>query len=163
MLNIHEYATGVASFRSDKYPLVHEPSQSILGNTFVMCAADLSYFFTLLPHYLREFGVNGNIESVNDSSDMNGISLTEYEHEVAFLMTMNWSYKQIAQFMDKYRPRTLPRTPDTIYKCRDRVRDKLDCEPWELRDKLIEMGLHRKMPRSFFDRLIRFGNIPIPL
>jgi hypothetical protein len=160
MLNIHNYSTGLEALISYKFPLIHQPSQSILGIVGIAHKIDLSCFFNLIPNYISEFGVCGNLENVHGTLKIGNINLTEYEHEVCFLLTtMNLSYKQIAYFMNKYRPTAIQRTADTIYKCRDRVCEKLDCEPRHFQDRLIGMNLHNKIPSSFFNRLI--GNRPL--
>jgi hypothetical protein len=160
MLNIHEYATGLESFVSYKTLIIHQPSQSILGTAGVAHKIDLSDFFKLIPNYISEFGVCGNIENVYGTLKIGNINLTEYEHETCFLlMTMNMSYKHVASFMNKYRPTAIPRTADTIYKCRDRVCEKLDCEPKHFQDKLMEINVDKKIPSSFLHRLI--GNRPL--
>jgi hypothetical protein len=158
MVVIHEYASGLESFFSRKRALKHGPSKSILGVVSIAYKVDLSYFFNLLPNYFRNFGANCNIESADSTLEIDGISLTEYEHEVVFLMIAGWSYKHIAYFMNKYRP---PAKPSAIYKCRDRICAKFDCEASELMEILIGRGFHRKMPSSFFHRFIGLGNTPI--
>jgi hypothetical protein len=159
MLNIHEYATGLESFISQKRLIIHEPSQSILGTVAIANKIDLADFFNLIPNYVSEFGIQGNLENVCGTLKIGNISLTEYEHEVGFLMTVGWSAKQISHFMNKYRPTAIQRTADTIYKCRDRVCMKLNCEPKHFEDRLIGIGLNKKIPSSFLQRLI--GNRPL--
>jgi hypothetical protein len=159
LLNINQYSTGIKALLTEKHPLVHKPSQSILGIIFLSNQVDLSHFFTLMPNYILDFGIHGNIQSVSEKLVIGKTHLTEYEHEVAFLMVINWHPKQIANFMNKYRPSDNPITLDTIYKCRDKISHKFYCEPKNLREKLIEMSLHRKIPSSFFNRLI--GNTAV--
>jgi hypothetical protein len=152
-LTIGKYATGIESFISYKYPLKHEPSQSMLGITCTAYKIDVSDFLTVLPNYLFEFG-GGSIQNIDKPLKIGDIHLTEYEHVVGFLMILNWSYKQIANFMNKYRPLVRPRTIDTIYKCRNRICYKFKCVSSQLRNILIEIGIHRKIPSSLFTQLI---------
>jgi hypothetical protein len=160
MLNIHEYATGLQSFISHKRLITHKPSQSILGILAVAQKIDLSDFFKLIPNYISDFGLCGNLENVYGTLKIGNIQLTEYEHEVCFLLLiMNLSYKEVSYFMNKYRPAAMPRTADTIYKCRDRVCEKLDCEPRHFEERLIGIEIHKKVPSSFLHRLI--GNRPL--
>jgi len=154
LLNINQYSAGIQALLTEKYPITHQPSQSILGIIFLSTQIDLSNFFTLMPNYILEFGINANIQNTGGMLTIGDVYLTEYEHEVCFLMAMNWSFKQIAHFMNKYRPVATQRTADTMYKCRDRICYKFNCDSSQIRDKLIESGLHRKMPRAFFKRLI---------
>jgi hypothetical protein len=154
LLNINQYSTGIKALITEKYPLKHTPSRSILGIMFLSTEVDISQIFTFMPDYMLEFGVNGNIQNISGPLKIGNIRLTDYEHEVAFLMTMNWSFKHITDFINKYRPTATPRLTDTIYKCRDRVCLKLDCEAYNIRDKLIELGIHKKMPSSLFKILI---------
>jgi hypothetical protein len=154
LLNINQYSTGIQALLTEKYPITHKPSQSILGITFLSNQVDLSHFFTLMPNYIFEFGIHGNIQNVSETLTIDKTHLTEYEHEVAFLMVMSWHAKQIAHFMNKHRPSASPRTMDTIYKCRDRISHKFYCDPKNIREKLIAIDLHRKIPSSFFNRLL---------
>jgi hypothetical protein len=154
LLNINQYSTGIKALLTEKYPLIHKPSQSILGIIFLSNQVDLSHFFTLMPNYILDFGIHGNIQNVSETLIIGKTHLTEYEHEVAFLRVMNWHPKQITHFMNQYRPSASPRTMDAIYKCLDIISHKFYCDPKNIREKLIEIGLHRKIPSSFFDRLI---------
>jgi hypothetical protein len=159
ILNVHEYGVGTNALVFDKYLMKHHPSQSILGIIYAAHKIEISNFFTVMPNYVLEFGIGCSIESVTGTLDAGSVKLTEYEHEICFLMTMNWDSKQISCFMNKYRPTSSVRGPDTIYKCRNRICDKLNCNPSELRELLVGIGIHRKMPSSFFNRLI--GSMPL--
>jgi hypothetical protein len=159
ILNVHEYGGGTDALVFDKYVMKHHPSQSILGIIYAAHKIEISNFLTLIPNYILEFGVGCSIENITGTLSVGSAKLTEYEHEVCFLMTMNWDFKQISCFMNKYRPTSSMRGPDTIYKCRNRICNKLDCNPSHLREVLVGIGIHRKMPSSFFNRLI--GSMPL--
>ncbi len=158
ILDIYEYHDGLMSFLVSKSVLKHDASQSILGVTLEAMEVRLTDFIGLMPNYFTEFGQSASINKGDRVLQLEDVRLTEYEHEVCFLLTLNWNYKQIANFMNKYRP--LPggdRVADTIYKCVNRIRDKLnitDCNDIRFREMLIHFGVHQKMPPSFFNRLI---------
>jgi hypothetical protein len=153
ILSVSEYATGMKSLLVTKYLLGHAPSKSILGIIYSANEIDLSYFFTALPNYLYEFG-GGSIQNINEALKIGDIHLTTYEHEVGFLIAMNWDPEHIASFMNKHQPHSIPQTTDIIDECQDIICQKLNCKPAHLRDKLIDISLHKKMPDSFFHQLI---------
>jgi len=156
-LNVHEYDDGTKALVFRKSMIKHLPSRSILGLMYDAHEIDIKNFFSLIPNYAMEFGVGCSIENAGNDLSIEGVKLTEYEHEICFLLIMNWDFKQIASFMDKYRPRPIARTADTIYKCRNRICEKLNMSNFSasnFRDTLIAAGLHRKLPGLFFNRLI---------
>jgi hypothetical protein len=160
VLAVHEYATGLDALVFNLYPLKHDPSQSVLGVIYAAHKIELSNFLTMIPNYFLEFGSGGSIEKTDGALKIGDAEFTEYEHEVGFLLTMNWSFKKIASYMNQHRPLSQARTADTIYKCRDRMCLKLNCSSAILRDTLIGVvGMHRKMPHSFYNRLI--GSRPL--
>jgi len=163
VLNVHEYADGVKARIFRKHLLKHHASSSILGTIYLGHAIEIANFFNLIPNYIIEFGVGCSLESIEGGLEIDSMQLlTEYEHEVCFLLIMNWNLKQIAGFMNKYRPSPTERSADTISKCGNRIGEKLGIPGTHLRglrEKLIHLGVHRKMPRSFFNRLI--GSRPL--
>ncbi|MCK4120527.1 helix-turn-helix transcriptional regulator [Ralstonia nicotianae] len=158
-LNVHEYSNGIDAFVFEKILLKHIDSRSILGVIYSAHRIEISSFLNLVPNYIIEFGVGGSIGNASQSFTVGKERLTDYEHEVCFLLAMNWDFKQISHFMDKHRPISGKRSADTIYKCRNRICEKLDCHPSHFRDMLVAIGIHQKMPTSFFRRLI--GSRPL--
>ncbi len=108
-----------------------------------------------------EFG-GGSIEAANGGVFMDNIHFSEYEHEICFLLVMAWESNQIADFLNKYRPKEPKRTADTIYKSKNRLCEKLNLPSGDmkkLKEKLISIGMHRRMPQAFFSRMV--GSSPI--
>ena len=162
LLEVMDYAVGMKAFACDKHILKHHASQSILGIIYAASEIKIGNFFAIIPNYFNEFGVGCSIQDVGGSLSIDGVTLTEYEHEICFLLILNWNYNQIASFMNKHRPSVDTRVADTIYKCRNRVCEKLgipDYTTSQFKEKLVEMGIHRKMPQSFFQRLV--GSTPL--
>lgn len=156
-LNIHEYGNGTKALVFNKSKIKHHPSSSILGLIYDAYEIDIKNLFMLLPNYAMEFGKACSIECTSSELKVENVKLTEYEHEVCFLLIMNWSFSQIASFMNKYRPTAKSRSADTIYKCKNRICEKLNIPPSDssgLRDMLVDAGLHKRMPKLFFGRLI---------
>lgn len=156
-LNVLQWSDGIKARVIDKFVLKHHESKSILGTIYSSREIEIANFFTLIPNYFLEFGTGCSMERVRGDVPVGNTKLTEYEQEICFLLILNWSYKQISDFLNKYRPQPTERTADTIYKCRNRICEKLGmagCSSSRLRDMLIGMGMHRKMPHSFFDRLV---------
>jgi len=162
ILNVHEYSDGIRARIFHKNIMKHHPSRSILGTIYSAHEIKIANFFSLIPNYVIEFGIGCSIENFDGELRIGSEKLTEYEHEVCFLLIMNWGFKQIACFMNKHRPTHRERVADTISKCRNRICEKL-CMPNDslpnLREMLISMGIHRKMPSSFFNRLV--GSRPL--
>jgi hypothetical protein len=158
VLNVHEYADGLKARIFQKHILKHRRSRSILGTIYVGQDVEVTDFFNLIPNYVLEFGAGCSLEQIEGALRVGAnTTLTEYEHEVCFLLIMNWSLRQIANFMNKYRPTSNQRSADTISKCSKRIGEKLgiaDAGLHTLREHLISSGIHRKMPGAFFGRLI---------
>ncbi|KVD87327.1 hypothetical protein WS62_18085 [Burkholderia sp. ABCPW 14] len=154
ILNIHEYTHGIDALIFEKYLVKHVASESVLGIIYSAHRVEISAFMALIPNYVHEFGVGCSIENASRTIAVGGTTLTNYEHEVCFLLAMNWDFKQIADFMNKHRPISRTRSSDAIYKCRNRICEKLACHPVHLREMLVGMGIHQKMPTSFFQRVI---------
>jgi len=159
VLNIHEYSHGVDALLFEKYLLKHPATKSTLGTIYTARKFEVSRFISFLPDYLAEFGICCSVAGAGQTLAAGDIKLTAYEHEICFLLAMNWDPTQIAEFMNKHRPISKPRNRDAIYKCRNRICDKFRCRPNNLREILISLGVHRKMPASFFCHLI--GSRPL--
>ncbi len=157
ILDLIHYCCGRKLLLTSKSLLKHDESQSKLGVRCLSMEVKFSDFLSLLPNYYAEFGPGGSITRETESIALENAKLTPYEHEVCFLLTLNWSHKQIAEFMNKYRPTSAPRVADTIHKCINRIHEKLNiqhCYDDSFRELLVHLGVHKRMPQAFFDRLI---------
>lgn len=159
ILRIYHFADGLSARIFTKSLLKHRSSQSVLGvvyHAYTICIDD---FLGIVPNYIMEFGVACSIEP-RIISPGDGLSkLTEYEHEICFLLLLNWDFGDIADFMNTFRPRPgkSPRVADSIIKSKNRICEKMGLPTVRLaglRDTLIAAGMQKKMPRSFFRRLI---------
>ena len=156
-LCVHEYADGLKARLFDKYPLKHHASQSILGLIYTAQEINISQFLALVPNYLTEFGMGCELEGVHRHLVLGDVTLTDYEHEICFLLTLNWSNQQIADFLNQHRPAAHIRGPERIDKYRERICRKLKLalrSDDDLRVCLIHMGVHKKIPKLFFSRLV---------
>ena len=157
VLNIHKYSDGLKARIFKKYTLNHVPSQSILGIVYVGHNLELENVLKIIPNYLIRFGITGSKEFNDGDITVNKIKLTDYEQEICFLFLLNWEFKQIADFMNSFRPLTLPRTADTIIKKKNYLCAKFNLDSSRLKDLqdfLVSVGFHNKMPVSFYDRII---------
>ncbi|NHR03804.1 hypothetical protein HA052_01220 [Chromobacterium haemolyticum] len=157
ILNVHEYGDGLKARVFSKHLLKHEATRSILGTIYYAHEIEIANFINLMPNYILEFGAGCSIEQVQGELKLLDVELTEYEQEVCFLMLLNWDFKQIADFMNKYRPKPKTRVADSIIKSKNYICEKLGLPTQrraELCDALIAAGMHRKMPTSLFSRLI---------
>ncbi|GGY10557.1 hypothetical protein [Paludibacterium paludis] len=164
MLNVHHYGDGLHARVFSKHLLKHFDSNSVLGTIYHGYEIQIANFLSLMPNYILEFGGGCSIEQVEGSLDIDSVTLTEYEQEICFLLLLNWDFGQIAAFMNKYRPKThgKARVADSIIKSKNRICEKIglpSATVSALRDALIGLGVHRKMPQSLFKRLI--GSKPI--
>ncbi|MEB0137700.1 MULTISPECIES: hypothetical protein [unclassified Undibacterium] len=156
-LDIFEHVDGIKALVFNKHMIKHHPSESILGLMYDAYEIDIKIIYSLIPNYAIEFERGFCIENADDTFQVGNVKLTEYEREICFLLIMNWNFKQIACFMDKHRPKSSIRTADTIYKCRNRICEKLhisNCSASQFKNLLVGAGLHKKMPKLFFHRLI---------
>lgn len=157
VLNIHEYGIGIRALVFDKQIMKHQPSRSILGTIYRAREIEIANFFALLPNYAREFGIGCSVENCSGELNIDNVRLSDYEHEVCFLLIMNWDCRQIADFLNKHRPGVTARSADTIYKCKNRICNKLgiaNCSSANLREMLVSIGAHRKMPKLFFSQIL---------
>lgn len=153
VLNVHEYSDGLKALVFDKFTLEHRASRAILGTIYSARRVDLSRFFTTLPTYTFEFGLGCSIECTDSDSVAADIALTDHEHEVAFLFAMNWPVEQIAQFMRSHTPLPDTRVLETLAALAEKFGEGAFAAA-SLREKLIDLRVHQKMPRALFDRLI---------
>lgn len=153
VLNVHQYSNGLKALIFDKFVLKHRPSRSILGTIYSAREIELSRFFTTLPTYTFEFGIGCSIESTGPDAITGDVALTEVEHEVAFLLTMNWNAEQIAQFMGAQGVAL----GSSIVQMTRIIAAKLGDESIgaaSLREKLIALHVHQKMPSALFRHLM---------
>lgn len=158
ILNIHNYSDGTRARIFKKFMLKHDPSKSILGTIYSGYDVDLIDILNIMPNYITQFGKTGSIETINDKTQvLNDITLTEYEQEICFLLLLNWNCKQIAEFMNFYRPIAQERTIDTILKKKNYICNKLHLRSTNLSDLqefLVSINFHKKIPISFLSFVI---------
>jgi hypothetical protein len=160
MLNIHKYSTGLGALISVKEPIIHRPSQSILGIKGTAYKINISSLCSWLPNAILENSVVGNFENVTKELITDDFSLTEGEHEIAFLMIMQQDAEYIARFLNAHRESSIPINSRDVSKCLDELCQRFSCNNVaQLREKFISIGFHRKIPDSFFNKLL--GNKPI--
>jgi hypothetical protein len=157
-LNVHHYSDGVKARIFKKYILSHKPSESILGTIYSGYDIELKDVLKILPIYITRFGPNNSIQSINNNDVLiDQVKLTNYEQELCFLFLLNWEFKQIADFMNKFRPNHTDRTADTVIKKKNYICEKLNLKSnrmKDLQDFLISIGFHNKMPVSFYNQVI---------
>jgi hypothetical protein len=153
-LDLLEYSDGLKALVFDKFVMKHHASKSILGVIYSAYEVDMRNFFALLPNFTREFGLGCSIERADDELMLADKKLTTHEHEMCFLLAMNWSPEQISNFMNTRS--TTHAHPDVATTLRD-IGENLGTSSAgtsALRERLIELGAHQKMPRSFFNHII---------
>jgi hypothetical protein len=163
ILNIHNYSDGTKARIFKKYMLKHEQSESILGTIYAGYDVNLTDVLNIIPNYIIRFGATGSIEAINNNTKIvNNTTLTNYEQEICFLLLLNWSFKQIADFMNFFRPIKTQRTMDTIIKKKNYICQKLGLASTilsNLQEFLVSINFHNKMPASFFKIVI--GSNPL--
>ncbi|RTL13155.1 MAG: hypothetical protein EKK54_01295 [Neisseriaceae bacterium] len=158
ILNIHNYGDGTKARIFKKFLLKHDDSQSILGTIYSGQDIDLTDVLNIMPNYITQFGKTGNIKVINKNDNLlNDITLTEYEQEICFLFLLNWNFKQIANFMNYYRPIPQQRTIDTIIKKKNYICNKFRLNSTlltDLQEFLVSINFHNKIPLSFLGFIV---------
>ncbi len=160
VLNVHQYADGLHARVFTKHLLKHPPSRSVLGVIYSAREMKVDDVLGILPNYITEFAVAGcSLEKTPGGYLKGEVKLTEYEQEICFFILLKWSFGQIAEFMNKYRPALdgKIRVADSIIKGKNRICAKMNLPTnrvGDLREALVVLGIHRKIPGSLFDRLI---------
>lgn len=135
--------------------LVHKETNAILGTLYSGHNVEVKNFLNIIPNYVIQFGSLGSLESSNKIN--NNLGLNHYEQEICFLLLLNWDFKQIAAFMNEFRPEVTTRTADTIIKKRNYICRKLLIDSHrtsDLCEYLVSIGFHNKIPESFYNRII---------
>ena len=153
LINIHEYSDGLKALVFNKFALKYRPARSILGTIYSAYEIDISRFFTMLPNYTFEFGVGCSIERADSRAIEGEPPLTEYEYEIAFLLAMKWSLGQISSFMNEYPPSADASVLGRIRAIGEKLGGGFRGAS-SLRDKLIELGVHQKMPKALFNHVV---------
>lgn len=157
VLDIFDYSYGLQARITKKNVFYHEESESILGTIHQSTPAEIKNFINIIPSYLLRFGVTGSLEETGEKFKIKDVSLTDYEEEICFLLLLNWSFEQIADFMNQFRPNATPRTSNTIIKAKNHICEKLELNITNkeiLCDYLFASGFHKKLPSSFYKNMI---------
>src|SRR5579863_1348821 len=156
-LSVFEYTDGLKARTIVRQLFYHQPSASILGVSNSVTNVKLKDFINIIPSYILRFGAIGSIESMKQDTNIQGAALNGYEQEVCFLFLLGWSFQQVADFMDIFRPNGTPRTTDAIIKKKNYICQKLGLTNTNLKnlcEYLFSIGLHNKMPESFYSKMI---------
>jgi hypothetical protein len=157
VLCVFEYCDGLKARVANKRLFYHQPSASILGIIGTATNVQLRDFINIVPTYILRFGVLGSIEAMKQEVNIQGTVLNEYEQEICFLFLLGWSFQQVAEFMDVFRPNDTPRAIDTIVKKKNYICHKLGLTNTNLKilcEYLFSVGFHKKMPESFYSKMI---------
>lgn len=153
VINIHEYSDGLKALVFNKFALKHRPSKSILGTIYSAYEFDISRFFAMLPNYTFEFGTGCSIAQADARPIDIETQLTDLEYEIAFLLTMKWSLGQIRDFLTEYRRGTEAGVMGSIRTIGNKLGSGFRGAS-ALRDRLIELGVHQKMPKALFNHVV---------
>ncbi|MCC2644389.1 MAG: hypothetical protein K0R94_167 [Burkholderiales bacterium] len=157
VLCVFDYCDGLKARVANKRLFYHQPSASILGVISTATNVKLRDFINIVPTYILRFGVLGSIGSMKPDAKIHDMNLTEYEQEICFLFLLGWDFKQVANFMDVFRPQIKPRTTDAVIKKKNYICQKLNLTNTNLKnlcEYLFSIGFHTKMPESFYSRMI---------
>ncbi|HLX53778.1 MAG TPA: hypothetical protein VKR58_07550 [Aquella sp.] len=157
ILFVFNFVDGLKARLATDRLFYHQQSNAILGVLSSAKTVGLRDFINIVPTYILRFGALGSIESMQQYTDIEGIALNEYEQEICFLFLLGWDCRQIADFMDVFRPNINPRTGDTIIKKKNYICQKLGLTNTNIEnfcEYLVSLGFHTKMPNSFYSRVI---------
>ncbi len=155
VLNIHHYGDGLKARVFKKKVLHYEPTKSILGTVYSGHDVELRDFISVIPNFIIQFGATGSIKVI-DSADTSDLNLNEYEQEICFLFLLKWEPRQIAEFMNVFRPGKEAQTEDSIIKYKKFICHKLNipCNAENLRDYLVSINFHNNIPKGFYNQII---------
>jgi len=157
VLCVFEYCDGLKSVIANKHLFHHKPSASILGIIGDAKNVKLGEFINIIPTYILRFGAVGSMEPMEKNIKIQDVMLSEYEQEICFLFLLGWGFKQIADFMDVFRPDVILRTVDTVNREKNYICQKLGLTGTNLKnlcEYLFSLGFHTKIPESFYQRII---------
>ena len=157
VLDIFEFSYGLQARKTLKTLLYHEESDSILGTVHQSTPAEVKNFINIIPSYILRFGAIGSMEANSKDFNIKDVPLTDYEQEICFLLLLNWSFGQIADFMNQFRPNLAPRTANTIIKAKNHICEKLELNLTNkevLCEYLFASGFHKKLPSSFYRNML---------
>ena len=152
VLNIHDYADGSDALVFSKFVMKHEPSRAILGTIYSASRIEMTNFSRILPNYRSEFGAGCSLEKVEGDVDLFGTTFSELEYEVCFLLALGWSCDQIVDLLQRYHPVSRRGAEHTLHSIGDRLAAH-GAGTLTLREQLIAAQVHRKMPKTMFDRI----------
>lgn len=152
-LKVHHYADGFKARIIKKSVMYHKESNVVLGISFNGYEIKLSSLFSLMPNYANLIS-KSNIAQQRVSKkkySVNGISLTQYEYEICYLLTIGWGYGEIADFLNKHNfDNKSTRNADTIKKVKNTICRKLGLfgHVSYLREMLMCFDVHIQAPCS---------------
>ena len=157
ILKVLDYADGLKVRLFKKYALCHKESLSILGVVYSGTDIELKEIIHILPSYILSSNKASELKVAHKCTTNIIDYLTEYEKELCFLFLLNWEFTQIAEFMNKIRPRYTNRTSSTIVKKKNYICAKLRIGSERLpnlQKYLLAIGFHRTMPLKFYSHLM---------
>lgn len=153
VLNIHRYETGLDALVFDKFLLKHRPSSSVLGIVYCAYQTDLSRFTTLFPEYWSEFGLGCSLDRTQ-SEIIDGIGkFSGIEYEVAFLLALGHKADAIKHFLRRWHPKIDPDVGSALFGITEMMATA-GIPIQGIRDRLIEAGVHQRIPSRFFDKVV---------
>ena len=153
VLNIHRYETGLGALVFDKFLLRHRASASVLGIVYCAYEADLARFTALFPEYWSEFGLGCSLDHTQYET-IDGIGkLAGIEYEVAFLLALGHRTDTIENFLRRWRPRLDVDVGSALFGINEMMA-AAGIPIGNIRDRLIEAGIHQRIPPRFFDKVV---------
>ena len=157
-LNVFEFSDGLRARVSSNRVFYDKASKAILGKVGVAHDVELKDFINIIPSYILRFGALGTIDRIDQKTIIaDDLKLNDYEQELCFLFLLGWSFTQVAEFMNIYRPNETPRNGDTIIKKKNYICQKLRIPTTNINDLceyLFAINFHKKMPRTFYAQII---------
>lgn len=151
VLNIHWYGNGLRALIFEKRAVRIAQEQAAIGTVYSAHEIDPTRLLALLRPGTGIPSVECSVVCVEGGAHIAAKRLTPIEHEVSFLLAIGWSAQEVASFLDRIRPRTTPRSADTVYKCRARICEKLglsDLGTLGFRELLLGHGMLGKLPAT---------------
>ncbi len=153
-VNIHRYDTGPAAWMFEKRALFDGRHANAIGTIYTAHQIDPNPLLPLLLGGTEQRLIAGSLRFAEGGLSLGAARLTAHEHEIAYLLGLGWTARNIKRLLDHIRPGSTPRGIDSIYKCRARICTKLDAADLgakAFREMIVATGIGASFPASLIE------------
>ena len=154
-ISFFNYADGVQARLVIRYKLVDPETKAFLGILYQEIPSGIDNKCATIMDSLGEQQF-ASLEFPDLSPNSTIEKLTQYEHEICFLITIGWGLSQIHKFLERLYPEK-SRTLDAVIKKKNAICYKFNIENNHietLRRFLLKHNVYRKIPESLLTHLV---------